>query len=450
MKLNGVENIPSGLVTCHIDGREVRILELSNEGFVVRTAEELNHISHVQVNFFQFEESRYTEIVLNSFDVMQVQQQDFFYIYAIITSQKEYQREAVATIRDYTEYITLKMSGDDGYCSMQKVGYPAELEELEEEFSSSFELQKEEWFSGINDVVNDSTWQSEFEFAICLDNHVKYQQYLKLGIHLFTQQLLRENYLSQHPLANKKISRIYLGNQFCHNLFPRETVLFTMLEKAVAEGVDITIATTYLREEQISQQEKLMEVLYEWCKNNQTKVELIINDWGMAKLLADKTDWITPTLGVLFNKRRKDPRYSYKQGFDLYTDQLAKNSLNDEKYREFLADSFGIHRFEYESCGYRLELPTLHNSLHFPYYQTNTSQYCTLYAKCVTSDRGKQVLVKDCPYYCEELIFSYPKHLKMVGRYNSLFGMDDSLLKDGEKLKYYLEHGIDRLVLTLL
>lgn len=450
MKLNGVEKIPSGLVTCQIDGREVRILELSNEGFVIRTAEDLACISQVQVNFFQFQDSRYEEIQLDTFEVLEGQKEAFYYIYTIMTSQREYQSQAAATIQDYTEYIMLKLYGDDAYCSMQKVGYPAELEELEEEFSSSFEQQKAEWFGGIKEVDNESLWQKEFEFAICMDNHAKYQQYLKVGLDQFTRQLLEENYLSQHPLANKRVSRIYLGNQFCHNLFPSKSILMQLLEKASAEGVNITIATTYLREEHISQQKELLDCLYEWCRQTQRKVELIINDWGMAELLKDKTDWITLTLGILLNKRRKDPRYSYKQGFDLYTDQLAKNSLNDEMYRTFLTESFGIQRFEYESCGYRLNLPTMHNSLHFPYYQTNTSQYCTLYAKCANSDRGKQVLVRECPYYCEELIFSYPKHLKMVGRYNSLFGMDDSILTDGSKLKYYLEHGMDRLVLTLL
>lgn len=143
MKLNGVEKIPSGLVTCQIDGREVRILELSNEGFVIRTAEELACITQVQVNFFLFQDSRYEEIQLDTFEVLEGQKEAFYYIYTIMTSQREYQSQAAATIQDYTEYIMLKLYGDDAYCSMQKVGYPAELEEFEEEFSLSFEQQKQ-------------------------------------------------------------------------------------------------------------------------------------------------------------------------------------------------------------------------------------------------------------------------------------------------------------------
>ena len=52
--------------------------------------------------------------------------------------------------------------------------------------------------------------------------------------------------------------------------------------------------------------------------------------------------------------------------------------------------------------------------------------------------------------YCKEYIFSYPKHLKMVGRYNSIFAFDDTLLKDFEKLEHYIDNGIDRIVLNFI
>ena len=88
------------------------------------------------------------------------------------------------------------------------------------------------------------------------------------------------------------------------------------------------------------------------------------------------------------------------------------------------------------------------HSLHIPFYQTNTSQFCTLYAVCTTNDRGNQNLVKNCSRYCEEYVFLYPKHLKAIGRYNSIFGFDDSILSNTDELNYYLENGIDRIVLN--
>ena len=71
----------------------------------------------------------------------------------------------------------------------------------------------------------------------------------------------------------------------------------------------------------------------------------------------------------------------YKSGDTLLFQQ---NSLNAGFYRDFLAEEFHIHRYEWESCGYPQELPPGKNSLHLPFYQTNTSQYCPLYALCTT------------------------------------------------------------------
>lgn len=88
--------------------------------------------------------------------------------------------------------------------------------------------------------------------------------------------------------------------------------------------------------------------------------------------------------------------------------------------------------------------------MHFPFYMTNSSQYCPLYAMCTTMDRGNQKLVKSCPKYCRDYVFLYPKHLKMIGKYNSLFGFDDTLLKDKDILEYYINNNIDRIVLNFL
>ena len=44
----------------------------------------------------------------------------------------------------------------------------------------------------------------------------------------------------------------------------------------------------------------------------------------------------------------------------------------------------------------------------------------------------------------------YPEHLHMIGRYNSLFGLDLETLMHPEMLKEKEETGIDRLVLGLI
>ena len=91
-----------------------------------------------------------------------------------------------------------------------------------------------------------------------------------------------------------------------------------------------------------------------------------------------------------------------------------------------------------------------------------------MYAKCTTGERGKQKLVKQCPGFCKDYAFLYPDHLKMVGRYNSLFALDSRIFEDDPGFESGIENevgmktgikemvqkwktaGTDRLVVNLL
>ena len=117
--------------------------------------------------------------------------------------------------------------------------------------------------------------------------------------------------------------------------------------------------------------------------------------------------------------------------------------------RGFMAEEFHIHRYEWESCGYPQEFPPGKNSLHLPFYQTNTSQYCPLYALCTTGDRGTQQLAEHCPKFCEKYALLYPEHLHMTGRYNSLFGVDKTFPEIPEMWKNIKGTKPDRIVVNI-
>ena len=192
--------------------------------------------------------------------------------------------------------------------------------------------------------------------------------------------------------------------------------------------------------------EKLLEKVDNWCCFHGVNVEIVVNDWAMVEILRGKTSHLSPVFGTLINKRKKDPRMKYKSGD---TALFQHNSLNAEFYRDFLAKEFHIHRYEWESCGYPQEFPPGKNSIHLPFYQTNTSQYCPLYALCTTGDRGMQQLAEHCPKFCEKYSLLYPEHLHMIGRYNSLFGVDKTLLESPEMWKKIKGIKPDRIVVNL-
>ena len=100
---------------------------------------------------------------------------------------------------------------------------------------------------------------------------------------------------------------------------------------------------------------------------------------------------------------------SYKMGDKTL---LEQNNLNAGFYRTYLEESFGISCYEWESCGYTQEIPQkIQKHLHVPFYQTNTSSYCTLCAVLEHGERGKQRERQECPAPCLEHSFFYPKHL---------------------------------------
>ena len=347
-------------------------------------------------------------------------------------------------VRQYSKYIRLKLE-DDGELESELTGYPSEFDG---EHCSSLEEQRQYWFAEkagraeINIEIPEHT-----EFAIEFDCPERYTAYLQKSLPEFYHDYLRKNHLQGSGLEARIPDRIYIGNQFCHLLFPEEELLFAMLEKAKKEFTAVTLSFTYVREILLEDTFALLRKIDHWCSKNELEMECVVNDWGMADFIRKETKHLLPCLGTLLNKRKKDPRINYKKGErDLY----SQNSFNADFYQEFLRESFGIERAEWESCGYMQDIPAGKNSLHFPFYQTNTSQYCPLYAVQKEGDRGRQRLVYKCPQYCKNAAFLYPKHLNMIGRYNSLFALDRDFLEDSEQLKRYTDSNIDRLVLNLL
>jgi hypothetical protein len=452
MEKEEVELLPEGLITCLLEKREVRILKISPEKLTVRTAEEIENIDYIKVMFHIFDEGRYEEVKIKDFNIIEKSTGDFCFIYAFSIETEEYSFNVRNAFKNYSKYIRLKFFGDGNEFSKEMVQYPAELDY---EFYKYYLEQKKDWMAEVNYPDWNKNAMDSIELAINLDNDILYKKYIHNSIGDFKKDYLKENFVDNHKLFQKDITRLYIGNEFCHNLFPEVKLLKSLLKKAKKEELQITLCFTYMRDCYIEKTKYVLDEVYKWCGQNNTVIELVINDFGMLKLVQDKTDYFKLSLGVLLNKRKKDPRYIYKKEYGHQKkyinvqnkELLAGNSLNSSIFNKFLKDC-KIERYEYDNCGYKISIAEGCHSLHMPFYVTNTSQYCPLYAMCRSMDRGNQKLVMECPKYCRDYVFLYPKHLKMVGRYNSLFAFDDNLLKNPKELEQYINSGIDRIVLN--
>lgn len=480
-----VSMIPFGLLAGFIGEKEVRITELDENSFYFRVWKKsiqcMESLPFLKVCFYDLENGKYNEIGISKYrwQVCLKEDLDFYVKIEVMVELEVYTQAVEKLLFQYNKYIHLKLEDDDSMLAKSMTGYPGGLDVVR---CSSLEAQvkiwrqeveaeetkvlppvclKEEYARDLN-AGNPASEASQGDFAACCENEIDlpevaleldrpeiYQAYLSKSLEKFSEKFAQKSAgtCSKILMEKKLPDRLYIGNQFCHLLFPDREQLFQMLEKAVSEQVEITIAFSYIREYRLDFAKELLDEIDQWCEEKRRSAEVVVNDWGMASLVKKYGKNLIPCLGILLNKRKKDPRISYKKG-----DQklFEMNNLNARFYRDYLEKEYGIQRFEWESCGYEQQLSHGKNSLHIPFYQTNTSQYCPLRAVCESGERGWQRFAKECPKYCEKYALLYPEHLHMMGRYNSLFGIDMGILKEQGKLEKYVRNGIDRVVLNTL
>ena len=471
---SAVEMIPFGLLAGFYREKEIRITKLAEEGFCFRTVSEIPRLQEkLRLCFYDLNQNRYQEIPVTPDAWRQMEARtEFFTSYAVTVQQEDYRHAVRTLLGQYDRYIRLKLEEDDSGMAEQLTGYPAKADEV---FAESFQEQLTEWFGSKANGMQDGCWKDEYdgrkeqietrtekkpaepEFALELDHPRVYTQFLNQKLDDFLTAYQARYPAFQNWMRGRKTDRIYIGNAFCHLLFPEKELLFSLLEKANRESLQVTLTFSYVREYQIQETEELLQKLQQWCEKQKTKLEVEINDWAMADMLKGVLPDLVPCFGRMLNKRKKDPRMTYKKGS---RECLRENSLNAEFYQEYLSQEFGIQRLEWESCGYEQKFPDpaakmkVENHLHLPFYQTNTSQYCTLYAGSAYGDRSVQHLLTSCDKRCEWQAYLYPQHLELVGRYNSLFGRDHEILEragivpcDLEKTeKFCKQNHIGRLV----
>ena len=446
--INSVPMIPFGLLAGFAGQKEIRITELAENGFCFRTAKnpenQKEKIKSFRICFYDDGISDYREVVLREFRMEKTAEEKFYFIYTVSVDNDDFKKEVQGLISRYSRYIRLKTEEDDSVLAEVLTGYPAEKDEI---FAKNLTEQKNIWFQEVSATRLAEVLCESQEFALELDRPELYEMYFRKNIRDFMKYYWKQaGFAFSEEIPECLPDRLYIGNQFCHLLFPERNMLKNLLDKAYREGLLITIVYTYVRENLLKKTEEMLRMVDNWCEERHTTVEIVVNDWAMISMVKKASPHLELCMGTLLNKRKKDPRMKYKKGNREF---YSENSLNAEFYRDFLREECGFQRFEWESCGCQQHFPEGKNSLHFPFYQTNTSQYCPLHALCTEGERGKQSLVKSCPHFCEKYMLVYPEHLRMTGRYNSLFGLDLETLMLPELLKEYEKSGIDRLVLEL-
>ena len=169
-----IESIPSGLVSCIINNKEVTILKMSTESLTIRVLEKIEYIKLLKISFYNFKDYKYKEIEIKNFTIKNENKNEFYYTYNIFIDDKNYVENVKYIFRDYSKYVNLKVFGEENEFSKEMTGYPREKDY---EFYEYYNTQKKEWISNLNyknfnmDVLN------SIEMAITLDNDDLYEKF---------------------------------------------------------------------------------------------------------------------------------------------------------------------------------------------------------------------------------------------------------------------------------
>ena len=236
-------------------------------------------------------------------------------------------------------------------------------------------------------------------------------------------------------------SRLYYGNEFCEHLVPSPADLTRVLEVAGERGLDFTLVTPFVTNRGI----EALKPLVEEVGKRALGAEIVVNDWGMLKVLGEsfgRTGGIV--LGRLLTKQKRGPRILNIR--DRVPARMIEHfrmpNVDVPVLSDFLLER-GIDRVELDNPlqGIQRSEPRLAASLYYPFVYVTTTRYC-LTATC---EGGRKNLrsITPCGRECGKYAFTLShRHMpvKLLLRGNTQFFRNDALPENLEELK------IDRLV----
>ena len=144
----GVPMIPFGLLAGFVGKKEVRITELSEEGFAFRTAKKIPGPEKIRLCFYDLKKTDYEEMTIQTPEIEEGDPEPFFQNYIVwmeqVGEREQYQELVRKLLGQYSHYIQLKLTEDDSGVAEALTGYPAKLDQVH---AKDWEEQKQMWFA---------------------------------------------------------------------------------------------------------------------------------------------------------------------------------------------------------------------------------------------------------------------------------------------------------------
>ncbi len=200
-----------------------------------------------------------------------------------------------------------------------------------------------------------------------------------------------------------EFSRLYFGQEFCQRLMPSKESLETVARAVSGKKTGFTFVTPFVTDEGLD----AVMALIDFVLNNFENPEIVVNDWGVYRILSGVYEHKNLVLGRLLTKLKKGPRILRMMAVLPHgAIEHFKLSPSDSNFAsEFLKES-GFSRLEFDNLLQGIKRPpgAIKASLYVPYVCVTVTRYC-LYAVC--SARGSFARsIPPCERECGNFVFS--------------------------------------------
>lgn len=437
---------------CFTEGVDVRTLYIEDNIIVFECCKDIENISELKIAMLNLDTFEYEELRFDKCKIYEKNKLELKYEYKVIIdcdNKEEIQKlnTLLEKINNVEGIFDETYNGKNDLLKTKKKNMEHYQYNDDKIICKNIEQQIEYWYDFQNSKV---VLPANVELAFVASEYKIYKGILEYGFRQTFRNCLKKVNIHKMKFFDKEISHVYIGNDFCVNLFPNEEMLIKLINQAYEEKLGITISYPPLVQQRLEQTKAMIKILEKFCEEKQTSIELVINDWGMVQLLKEEEiECFKLVLGRLLNKRKKDPRMKNRMGYEKYKNEFGRNNLCSEPFGKIM-DKCLIKRCEFEANQFFNEIPDGNHTLHFPFYQTNTASNCLIYANCKNKSVIQQEYPEHCPHYCSEFYFSFPKHLDVIGKNNSLFVFDKNIFLEQKIIDRYVERGINRFAYTPL
>lgn len=252
------------------------------------------------------------------------------------------------------------------------------------------------------------------------------------------------------------IERIYFGVETCEHLLPAIEELEKAYEICKEKEYGLTFVTPYGGPKLMKNIIPLFDFLAQ-----KDDVEVVVNDYGILQILTSEYKMLTPVLGRLLNKMKRDPRFSLS-GYDSaeaniknknkveknQVGALQNNSYENTLLQKFL-DDINVSRLGIDTVPQGFNKKTLKKwkfplDLYWPWTYITSGRNCAI-ASYTDSSMEFHVTDKHCQKQCKLYGFAFESDKKMklsLQRGNAIWmnSESDSAILFGQ--------GFERLVFT--